>query len=477
MDMRHLTHLDSLNHPGAALAEDADSLFNLANLLAGSGRHAEAEGLYRRALRWRPDFGKASNNLGNTLRAAGRLQEAIACFRHAIRTLPDSIGPLNNLGNALRAAGRFAEAEAAYRRALALRPDSADTWCNLGNVQRDRRRHAEALESYARALELNPDFAEVHFNRGWIHLLQGRFESGWPEYEYRLQRPAWKAGCAGRVNLPAWDGKPLKGRSLLVYDEQGLGDAIQFARYIPMLKALGGRVILEARPCLLPLFAGLKGVDRLVARESLYRPAAEADAYVPLLSLPRLFQTRIDTIPWDGPYLQAEPSARRRWRWRFGEETYRIGIAWSGSKVEPLRACPAVLFEPLARLPAVSLYVVQKESGFTDPGLKLPAAAHLGVDFTDFGETAAAMSHLDLVISVDTVVAHLAGAMGRPVWVLLPFTADWRWLEDRSDSPWYPSMRLFRQPNWGNWKAVMEGVARELDQRLPAAAGLREERR
>ena len=427
--MRYSANPESGHHDSAALAEDPDSLFNLANLLAGRGRHTEAERFYLRALRRRPDFGKVYNNLGNTLRATGRLQEAIACFQHAIRTLPDSIGPLNNLGNALRAAGCFTEAEAAYRRALTLHPDSADTWCNLGNVQRDRRRHAEALACYGRALDLNPGFAEVHFNRAWVHLLQGRFDSGWPEYEYRLQRPAWKTGCAGRVNLPSWDGMPFKGRSLLVYDEQGLGDAIQFARYIPRLKALGGSVILEARRCLLPLFASLKGVDRLVARKSLYRPATEADAYVPLLSLPRLFQTRIDSIPWDGPYLHAEPMAKHRWRQRFGMDEYRIGIAWSGSKVEPLRACPPMLFEALARRPGVALYVLQKESRFTDPGLNLSAAAHLGPKFADFGETAAALAHLDLVISVDTVVAHLAGAMGKPVWVLLPFTADWRWLD------------------------------------------------
>ena len=457
--------------------QDPDPCFNLGSLLADVGRHAEAEQHFRQALRLRPDFGKAYNNLGNTLRAAGRVQEAIESFRHAVRTMPDSIGARNNLGNALRAAGQFADAEAMYRRALAVRPNSADTWCNIGNVQRDARRYEEAMASYARALELNPGFAEVHFNRAWIHLLKGRFESGWEEYEWRLQRQAWKSGCAGRLGLPGWDGKPFKGRRLLVYDEQGLGDTIQFARYIPMAKALGGTVIFEARDCLLPLFGSLGGVDRLVVRESRYRPAAEADVYAPLLSLPRLFRTRLDTIPWDGPYLHAEPSAVQRWSQRFSEKHYRIGIAWSGSNVDPLRACPPDFFEALARLPGVSLYGLQKDGLPSDPGFSPSATVPLGPDFADFGDTAAAVAHLDLIISVDTVVAHLAGAMGKPTWVLLPYTADWRWLEDRSDSPWYPSMRVFRQRTWGDWSEVMKNVVRELDRTLSAARGVCEVKR
>jgi tetratricopeptide (TPR) repeat protein len=457
--------------------QDADPHFNLGSLFADMGRLSAAEHHLRQALRLRPDFGKAFNNLGNVLRAAGRVGEAVENFRHAVRNMPDSVGAMNNLGNALRAAGQFADAESMYRRALAVQPDSADTWCNLGNVQRDARRYEEALASYARAVELNPGFAEVRFNRAWIHLLKGLFESGWEEYEWRLQRRAWKAGCAGRLCLPAWDGSPFKGRCLLVYDEQGLGDTIQFARYIPMAKALGGTLVFETRDCLLPLFGSLRGADRLVARQSRYRPAVEADVYAPLLSLPRLFQTRPDTIPWDGPYLQAEPAAVRRWRHRFKNASYRIGVAWSGSNVDPLRACPSTLFEAIARFPGVTLYGLQKEGLPSDPGPDPIGIVHLGPSLADFGETAAAVSHLDLVVSVDTAVAHLAGAMGKPTWVLLPFTADWRWLEDRPDSPWYPSMRLFRQRTWGDWSEVMRNVADALDRLLSATPGACEVRR
>lgn len=473
----HAQAVDCFKEAIRLTPQDADPCFNLGSLLADVGLHAEAEQHLRQALRLRPDFGKAYNNLGNTLRAAGRLQEAIGSFQDAVRTMPDSIGALNNLGNALRAAGDFAEAEHMYRRALAVRPNSADTWCNLGNVQRDARRYEEALASYARALELNPGFAEVHFNRAWIHLLQGRFETGWEEYEWRLQRRAWKTTCAGRLGLPGWNGKPFKGRRLLVYDEQGLGDTIQFARYIPMAKALGGTVIFEARDCLLPLFGSLGGVDRLVTRESRYRPAAEADMYAPLLSLPRLFRTRLDTIPWDGPYLHGEPSAVRRWSRRFSESRYRVGIAWSGSNVDPLRACPPNFFEALARHPGVSLYGLQKEGLSVDPRLNPSGTVYLGPDFKDFGDTAAAVAHLDLVISVDTAVAHLAGAMGKPTWVLLPYTADWRWLVDRADSPWYPSMRVFRQRTWGDWSEVMKNVVRELDRTLSTSRGVCEVKR
>jgi tetratricopeptide (TPR) repeat protein len=456
---------------------DADPHFNLGSLFADMGRLSEAEHHLRQALRLRPDFGKAFNNLGNVLRAAGRIGEAVENFQHAVRTMPDSIGAMNNLGNALRAAGRFSEAEHMYRRALTVRPDSAESWCNIGNVQRDARRYEEALASYARALELNPDFADVRFNRAWVYLLKGLFEIGWEEYEWRLQRPAWKAGCAGRLCLSSWDGRPFKDRCLLVYDEQGLGDTIQFARYIPMAKALGGTLVFETRDGLLPLFGSLRGVDRLVARQSRYRPAVQADVYAPLLSLPRLFRTRPDTIPWDGPYLQADPAAARRWRHRFKNASYRIGVAWSGSNVDPLRACPSTLFEAIARFPGVALYGLQKEGLPSDPGSDPIGIVHLGPSLADFGETAAAVSHLDLVISVDTAVAHLAGAMGKPTWVLLPYTADWRWLEDRPDSPWYPSMRLFRQRTWGEWGAVMRDVAAALDRLLSATPEACEVRR
>jgi tetratricopeptide (TPR) repeat protein len=432
---------------------------NLGSTLSDMGRHDEAEVIFRQALRLRPNFGKAYNNLGNTLRASGRVHDAIESFRQALRAMPDSIGAMNNLGNALRAAGRFTEAERFYRRALASYPDSAETCCNLGNVQCDDRRYDEALASYNRALQLNPEFAEVHFNRAWIYLLQAQFTEGWKEYAWRLRRPAWIAGAPGRISLPAWHGEPFTGRRLLIYDEQGFGDTIQFARYLPMVKALGGTTIFEARPNLLSLFKSLKGVDRLVARQSIERPATEADAYVPLLSLPRLFRTDLLSIPWHGAYLQADPSAQLRWQGRLGRERFRIGIVWSASQVDPLRVCPAAAFAWLGRFPEVGIYSLQKDAIQTTVANDLPGVVHLGPEFNDFGDTAAVLANLDLIISVDTAVAHLSGAMAKRTWVLLPYAADWRWLEDREDSPWYPTMRLFRQKKWGDWQDVMERVA------------------
>jgi tetratricopeptide (TPR) repeat protein len=469
---RHLEALDCFRQAIFLAPEEADPYFNSGNALAELGRWAEAESHFRHALRLRPDFGKAHNNLGNTLRALGRVPEAVASFSRALAAMPESIGAMNNLGNALRASGSLAQAERYFRQALALRPESADTWCNLGNALRDDRRHDEALACYARALDLNPGFAEVHFNRAWILLLKEKFDEGWQEYEWRLRQPAWVAGAHGRVALPEWRGEPFPDRRLLVYDEQGFGDAIQFARYLPLVKALGGSVIFETRPELLPLFKTLQGADRLVARRSIARPAVEADAYVALLSLPRLFGTGTRTVPWTGPYLKADPSRRERWGARLGGPAFRIGIAWSGSQVDPLRACPPESFAFLERFPDIRLYSLQKEVAPADRE-KAPAGIFpLGGEFNDFADTAAVIDHLDLVVSVDTAVAHLSGAMGKPTWLLLPYTADWRWLENREDTPWYPTMRLFRQKTWGDWQEVFERVATGLRAHLgshPAA--------
>jgi Flp pilus assembly protein TadD len=469
---RHPEALECFRRAIVLAPQEADPYFNTGNVLAELGRWAEAEGHFRHALRLRPDFGKAHNNLGNALRALGRVPEAIASFSRALAAMPESIAALNNLGNALRACGSLVEAERSYRRALALRPDSSDTWCNLGNALRDDRRYDEALACYDRALDLNPGFAEVHFNRAWILLLREQFKEGWLEYEWRLRQPAWVAGAHGRIALPQWQGEPFPGRRLLVYDEQGFGDSIQFARYLPLVKALGGSVIFETRPELLPLFRTLQGVDRLVARRSIARPAAEADAYVALLSLPRLFGTDARTVPWAGPYVKADPFRRERWGARLGGPAFRIGIAWSGSQVDPLRACPPAFFALLRRFPGIGLYSLQKDLPPAAGVKDIAGIVHLGGEFNDFADTAAVIDHLDLVVSVDTAVAHLSGAMGKPTWLLLPYTADWRWLEKREKTPWYPTMRLFRQKNWGDWQEVFDRVATDLQLHLsthPAA--------
>jgi hypothetical protein len=259
----------------------------------------------------------------------------------------------------------------------------------------------------------------------------------------------------------------------LIYDEQGLGDTIQFARYIPMVKALGGTVLFETRPALVPLFRNMQGADIVMPRISPMHPTASADLYIPLMSLPALFRTRLDTIPWSGAYLQAERSALERWRPRLASSKFRIGIVWSGSNVDPLRACPPQTFAFLRHFQEVDLYCLQKNISSPKPQAVLPGCIQLGEYLQDFGETAAVVSHLDLVISVDTAVAHLAGALGKPTWVLLPYTADWRWLEDRDDSPWYPSIRLFRQRTWGNWPEVIHRLAQALQQILPLSHGLR----
>jgi len=338
---------------------------------------------------------------------------------------------------------------------------------NRGNALQALKRHAEALQSYAQALALEPDDAQAHWNEALTRLALGDYRRGWAKYEWRWRNPA--LGMDARLSdRPQWSGTAdLAGKTVLVHAEQGFGDALQFIRYAPRVAALGARVLVACAPQLRALFEGVEGVAQALVPDAGAIP--DFDFHIPLMSLPLAFGTTLDTIPDGTAYLPADTTAVRAWQSRMApHQGRRIGLAWSGNPKfgrARIKACPVGL---MARLAAVAGCVfVSLQTG--EAAAETAALRHSGstvLDYTaelgDFKATAALVAALDLVISVDTAVAHLAGALGKPVWILLPYAADWRWLVDREDSPWYPSARLLRQPRRGDWDAVIARATAEL---------------
>jgi tetratricopeptide (TPR) repeat protein len=450
----------------------ADAHNNLGSVLQDQRRLEEAVACFRRVIELRPGFADAHYNLGNALRLRGDLAEAVTCYRRALERNPGLAEAHDNLGVALQDQGRLAEAVACYQRAIELKPDFAEAHCNLGVAWKEQGKFDDALACCRRALQLNPRYADGHLNQALLWLLHGDLANGWEEYEWRWQA---KQRLAPEFQRQAWDGAPLAGKTILLIAEQGLGDTMQFVRYAPLVKRLGATVILHCQKPLLRLMASCPGIDRLAGPGDDLPPF---DVCVPLLSLPRLFQTTLANVPATIPYLFAAPELVERWREKLARLAgFTIGVCWKGSPGYPAdrsRSIPLAEFAPLAQVPGVHLVSLQK-------GLGSEQLAELGDRFavTDlrqeldeasgpFMDTAAVMMNLDLVVSADTAVAHLAGALGVPVWLALPFVPDWRWLLDRPESPWYPTVRLFRQKKLDDWPAVFEEMKTALGRR-PAA--------
>ncbi|HKI35292.1 MAG TPA: tetratricopeptide repeat protein [Gemmataceae bacterium] len=444
--------------------EHAEALGNLGYSLAELGRHEEARAAYEQALRLRPDCAEIHYNLGNLLRGRYDLDGAVACYRRALELRPDYAQAHVNLGVALAARGELEAAADSLRRAVALRPDLPEAHDSLGAVLSAGGRLDEALACYERALALKPDFADARWNRGLARLLLGDFAGGWADYEWRWRCRRLKPPPA--LTQPRWDGAPLAGRTALLHAEQGLGDTLQFIRYVPLVEARGGRVVVQCQDALLPLLSRCFPTARFVG----YGESAPAcDVWAPLLSLPGLLGTTLATIPARVPYLFADPDLAAHWRRELAPvRGFRVGIAWQGSPQHPWdrhRSVPLTVFEPLARVPGVRLVSLQRGPGYEQiaslagrfplvtPGDQVDRVAGALMD------TAAIMGRLDLVISVDTSFAHLAGALGVPLWLALPFSPDWRWMLRRADSPWYPTARLFRQERPGDWSGVFARLA------------------
>ncbi len=437
------------------------------------GRLAEAEALYRKLLDRQPNHPDALHLLGVAALGAGRHAEAVDWISRAIRVQGNSAAVHNNLGEAYRAMGNHELAIAAYQQALRLRPDFAAAHNNLGTIFQSEQRTKEAIACFDRAIAARPEYANAHYNRARAWLSEGNFLDGWREYEWRWRREEFR-----RLPLPQpeWDGSPLAGRRLLIRAEQGLGDTLQFIRYLPLLQSQGHSAMAEVQPELVPLLAQ-SGIGPLVARGA---PLPQFDVHASLLSLPRLLGTTLETIPAGDAYLSVDEELVRTWRANLERIAgLRVGICWQGSPQyvhDNVRSIALARFAPLARVPGVRLVCLQKGFGLeqlaslADPFEIVDLRPDYDHQDGAFLNAAATICNLDLVITSDTAMAHLAGALGARVWVLLSTSADWRWLQQREDCPWYPTMRLFRQTERGDWPGLFERVAEALSGEAAEAA-------
>jgi tetratricopeptide (TPR) repeat protein len=443
----------------------AEALANLGSALAGLGRTDESIVCYERSLELKPELVAARINLGAALHGKGLHEHALAELDRAIDIDPQSADAHSNRGAALLALDRVDEALVAQQRALELKPDHADSHYNLGAACQVRGDWEEAICHYHDALRLKPDYAEAHYSNALIRLTRGEFAAGWRGYEWRLR---CKRFVPRGFSQPRWDGSPLSGRTLLVHAEQGLGDTIQFVRYVRLLAGRDARVIVEVPKALHRLLLQ-SGFDNLIPRGE---PLPHCDVQIPLLSLPLALTESIGGIPAEVPYLTADPALVADWAQRLKPlEGIRIGINWQGNPeytFDRFRSVPLAQFAPIAAVPGVRLISLQKQVGLeqiaeaADRFEVLDLDGQLDVSSGPFLDTVAVMKNLDLVISSDSAVAHLAGALGVPVWLATSYAAEWRWQVDRPDCPWYPTMRLFRQPALHDWGSVFEQMAEGL---------------
>jgi Flp pilus assembly protein TadD len=446
----------------AAEPVHAEALGLLGVAYRALGRRQEAVASLKQSVRLNPQQAEAHYHLGGALADLGQLDEAAACCRRALELWPGFEQALHLLAFALKQQGRLADAADCCRRVLELKPDLAEAHNNLAIVLRDQNKQEEAASSFRRAVELRPDYAEAHNSLGRVLLTLGRFAEGWPEYEWRLR-------CKGMelppLEQPCWTGAALDGQTILLRSEQGMGDTLQFIRYAALVKQQGGTVLVEVPPALKRLVATCHGVDGVIATGET-RP--KFDVQVPLLSLPGIFGTSLETIPASVPYLWPDEASIADWNRELGSSAhFRIGIAWQGNPARPsdrFRSIPLAQFAGLAQIEGVQLYSLQMGAGreqLTALGPQSPIvdlAARLG----DFYHTAALVRNLDLVISCDSAPTHLAGALGVPAWLASAVAPDWRWLLERSDSPWYPSVQVFRQSQPGDWSGVFQTMAAAL---------------
>ena len=454
-----------------ALKPDYAAAYNKRGLVLDElKRPGEALASFDRAIALGLDDVEVHYNRGIALESLERPEDALASYDTALARRPNFASAFNARGNALKGTERYDEAVASYERAIALEPGFAEAFYNRGIVLLELKRPEDAIESYDRAIALKPDYAEAIASRGMCKLAMGLAKSGWSDYEHR-----WQVKTHSKLNPPAgtplWRGEDLRGRSILVISEGGLGDIIQFSRYLPMLSERGAAVSFQVPEKMHALLAGLPGGIRLIAQAA---ADDRFDFHCGAMSLPSRLDDNLSNIPFPAPYLSVDPGRATEWRRRLGEHGFKIGISWQGTR---WRGGPAGIvgrwmklaeFHPLAQIPNVRLISLQKNEG-VDQLRGLPAEMNvetLGDDFDTgpdaFADTAAVMLHLDLVITCDTSIAHVAGALGRPTWVMLQFVPEWRWMLEGSTSPWYPTVRLFRQTQRRDWRSVFGEMTAKL---------------
>jgi len=465
--------LEVLSRAIEAKPDYAEAYENLGVVLDRLGRIEDSHLAWEKTIELRPNFAVAHHHLGSSLMNNGKPREGIEHLREAIRLNPRDGGAYNNLGCALRKVEDIEGSLRAFRKAAQIWPSMAEAHCNVGTALCDLGHPDEAIAHLEKAIELRPEFGDAHWNLAVALLACGQFDRGWVAYEWRRHTEKDKKYSRDFMQ-PAWNGCNIDGRTLLVTCEQGLGDTLQFIRYIPMLAARGAKVIFECQTALRDLMRTVKGIDQIIVRNE---PHPRFDLHVRLLSLPGIFGTRLGNFPNEVPYLHPDPKREAMWRPRLSGGGFKVGIAWQGSTTfanDHTRSIPLINYEPLAHIEGVRLISLQKNAGseqvqqvqekfkveVLEPALDEGTGA--------FMDTAAVMRHLDLVITSDTAIAHLAGGLGVRVWVALSFNSDWRWMRDRDDSPWYPTMRLFRQQSPGDWKGVFERIAVALRDTLNA---------
>lgn len=499
------------DHDGAlAVFKDALKLMpsfaelwhNAGGVYTQRGEFDEAVDAYRRASELQPNRSGFCVSLGCAVAAQGRLDDAVSCmnraaqlgcplpdayahmakllasnsmvdedvvavFRQAVETQPPDARNNNNLGYMLSELGRYGEADEQFHAAIKLDPNSVNAQCNLAACLHRQGKLDQSLAVCDRAIEINPKWAGAHLNRAFTLLLQGEYEQGWQEYSWRFRCKPWSTDRR-HYSRRIWDGESIKGKRVLLFKEQGFGDTLQFVRYAKNVAGRGGHVILQCQDTLAGLLAGVDGVAEVVPAGS---GIPEFDVYSPLASLPAMFKTTIETIPADVPYISAAPADTEAWRERLGQsDRMRVGIVWSGNPgglAYRQNRLPVDVAASLLDVEGAEFYSLQVGASADDISqLDQDKIIDLSPHLTDFSQTAAAIGEMDLVISVDTSVVHLAGAMGKDVWVLLAAVPDWRWMLDRTDSPWYPTARLFRQKNAGDWGELVGRLRGALDERI-----------
>ncbi len=441
----------------------------IAAVYNAAGAFQKALNACKKAISLKPDYAKAYNNMGIALLSTGQYEQAAETLEKAVSLNRNLVEAYNNLAIALHHQYLYDRAIDMCNKALTIRPDYAEAYNTLASVLRMQGRCEQAIENYRKTIALKPDYIKAHLNLGLALLSTGQFEEGWKQYLWR--RSPEVDTYPHRYQVPCWDGSAITGKRLLIHYEQGFGDTLQFIRYLPMLKAMGPSITVEVRKPLLALLRNFDGIDELIEASLSNAPASNFDFYIPLLTLPKIFCTTLETIPTNVPYIHADASKVKWWRKKLADSFFKVGIVWAAtirslndSLLLRERSCDLQHFAPLLEIPNVKLYSLQKGAPADRAAGLLSefCIEDLGAECEDFADTAAVIENLDLVISVDTSTLHLAGAMGKPVWGLLPFTAAWRWLINRPDNPWYPTMTLFRQSKPGQWKDVIESVAKQL---------------
>jgi Flp pilus assembly protein TadD len=484
LEKKH-NHIDALHNLGALYAQqghydlaityiekairisphNADAYFILGKSFHAKGDLDQAITCYRKVIKLNRFFLLAAYNLGEALQDKGEVEEALVCYRNELEINPNHADSCNNIGIILHAQGKYDESIQHYQKALTMSPRSENVWNNLAIALKDCGALDKAIHCYRTALQLNPSQPIIHYGLSMTLLLAGYFEEGWREYKWRWKTRDFER-YARNFTRPLWEGTDIPGLTILLHDEQGFGDTIQFVRYAPLIARKGVKVIVECQRELVGLLQSVEGIHQVIGREEKL-PAF--DRYCPLAGLPLLFGTTLESIPAKVPYIEGDSLSVQKWRNKVQDDKSKIkaGLVWAGRpehKNDRNRSCCLEIFYPLAELSGISFYSLQK--GCAAEEAKKPPEGMKLIDYTEdihnFSDTAAFIMNLDLVISVDTSVVHLAGALGKPVWTLLPYAPDWRWLLNREDSPWYPTMRLFRQPSPGDWDSVILKVKNEL---------------